>query len=88
MFQDVATKEWFQTSSILELKDSCRSWGDLSSNSLGNVPQLRQLPLKELILDYPVLLATQFETFQDMDIFDLSERFGFYKNYGQIIVGK
>ena len=23
-----------------------------------------------------------------MDIFDLSERFAYYKNYGQIIVGK
>ena len=31
---------------------------------------------------------TNFETFKDMDIFDLSERFEYYKNYGQIIVGK
>ena len=63
MFQDVATKEWFQTSSILELK----------GNDTG-LSSARKL--------------LEFETFQDMDILDLSEPFGYYKNYGQIIVGK
>jgi len=32
-----------------QIKGSCRSWGDLSSISLGNMPQLRQLPLMIMV---------------------------------------